>query len=167
MIASVGPSTFSFLYSLEVVAIILALNMHGRKCYSMYQSYYLVHITIILAIYNLHRACNKSIMTGSTSAAGSAYPSTALEVTPWVSEIRVVRSLDVCLVFCTSLFVLFSLFISPLYPLSFFDFRLLTIPFVVLTHYLPFSIQSCRFCYATQHLCQRSFYKIFVKFRNS
>ena len=30
-----------------------------------------------------------------------------------------------------------------------------------------FSIQSCRSCYATQHLCQRSFYKIFVKFRNS
>ena len=30
-----------------------------------------------------------------------------------------------------------------------------------------FSIQSCRSCYATHHLCQRSFYKIFVKFRNS
>ena len=30
-----------------------------------------------------------------------------------------------------------------------------------------FSIQSCRSCYATQHLCQRPFYKIFVKFRNS
>ena len=29
----------------------------------------------------------------------------------------------------------------------------------------PFSIQSCCSCYATQHLCQRSFYKIFVKFR--
>jgi hypothetical protein len=24
----------------------------------------------------------------------------------------------------------------------------------------PFSIQSCRSCYAAQHLCQRSFYKI-------
>ena len=32
---------------------------------------------------------------------------------------------------------------------------------------MPFSIQSCRSCYSTQHLCQRSFYKIFVKFRNS
>ena len=31
----------------------------------------------------------------------------------------------------------------------------------------PFSIQSCRSCYTTQHLCQRSFFKIFVKFRNS
>ena len=30
-----------------------------------------------------------------------------------------------------------------------------------------FSIQSCRSCYATLHLCQRPFYKIFVKFRNS
>jgi hypothetical protein len=25
----------------------------------------------------------------------------------------------------------------------------------------PFSIQSCRSCYTTQHLCQRSFFKIF------
>ena len=31
----------------------------------------------------------------------------------------------------------------------------------------PFSIQSCRSYYATLHLCQRPFYKIFVKFRNS
>ena len=30
-----------------------------------------------------------------------------------------------------------------------------------------FSIQSCRSCYATLHLCQHPFYKIFVKFRNS
>ena len=35
------------------------------------------------------------------------------------------------------------------------------------TRNVAFSIQSCRSCYATQHLCQRSFYKIFVKFRNS
>ena len=32
---------------------------------------------------------------------------------------------------------------------------------------ISFSIQSCRSCYATLHLCQRPFYKIFVKFRNS
>ena len=32
---------------------------------------------------------------------------------------------------------------------------------------VAFSIQSCRSCYATPRLCQRSFYKIFVKFRNS
>jgi hypothetical protein len=31
----------------------------------------------------------------------------------------------------------------------------------------PFSIQSCRSCYARLYLCQRPFYKIFVKFRNS
>ena len=36
-----------------------------------------------------------------------------------------------------------------------------------LTVITPFSIQSCRSCYATLHLCQRPFYKIFVKFRNS
>ena len=33
---------------------------------------------------------------------------------------------------------------------------------------ITFSIQSCRSCYnAPLHLCQCSFYKIFVKFRNS
>ena len=36
-----------------------------------------------------------------------------------------------------------------------------------LSWFSAFSIQSCRSCYATQHLCQRSFYKIFVKFINS
>ena len=36
-----------------------------------------------------------------------------------------------------------------------------------ITGVITFSIQSCRTCYATQHLCQRSFYKIFVKFRNN
>ena len=35
------------------------------------------------------------------------------------------------------------------------------------TDAITFSIQSCRSCYVTQHLCQRSFYKIFVIFRNS
>ena len=30
-----------------------------------------------------------------------------------------------------------------------------------------FSIQSCRSCYVRLCLCQRPFYKIFVKFRNS
>jgi hypothetical protein len=33
--------------------------------------------------------------------------------------------------------------------------------------HVPFSIQSCRSCDATLHLCQRPFYKIFVKLRNS
>ena len=33
--------------------------------------------------------------------------------------------------------------------------------------YHPFSIQSRRSCYATLYLCQRSFYKILVKVRNS
>jgi hypothetical protein len=31
----------------------------------------------------------------------------------------------------------------------------------------PFSIQSCRSCYARLYLCQRPFYKILVKVRNS
>jgi hypothetical protein len=32
---------------------------------------------------------------------------------------------------------------------------------------LSFSIQSCRSCYARLYLCQRPFYKILVKVRNS
>jgi hypothetical protein len=31
----------------------------------------------------------------------------------------------------------------------------------------PFSIQSCRSCYARLYLCQSPFYKILVKVRNS
>jgi hypothetical protein len=31
----------------------------------------------------------------------------------------------------------------------------------------PFSIQSCHSCYARLYLCQRPFYKILVKVRNS
>ena len=38
---------------------------------------------------------------------------------------------------------------------------------ISLTSIQAFSIQSCRTCYATLHLCQRPFNKIFVKFRNS
>ena len=38
---------------------------------------------------------------------------------------------------------------------------------VMAAYTTTFSIQSCRSYYATQHLFQRSFYKIFVKFRNS
>jgi hypothetical protein len=34
-------------------------------------------------------------------------------------------------------------------------------------HIVAFSIQSCRSCHARLYLCQRPFYKIFVKFRNS
>ena len=35
------------------------------------------------------------------------------------------------------------------------------------TNRTPFSIQSCRSCYARLYLCQRPFYKILVKVRNS
>ena len=36
-----------------------------------------------------------------------------------------------------------------------------------LHHIFTFSIQSCRSCYARLYLCQRPFYKILVKVRNS
>ena len=40
-----------------------------------------------------------------------------------------------------------------------------TLSFLSQSHRTSFSIQSCRSCYSTQHLCQRSFYNIFVKFK--
>jgi hypothetical protein len=45
--------------------------------------------------------------------------------------------------------------------------RLIWTSTCLFTSSAPFSIQSCRSYYATLHLCQRPFYKIFVKFRNS
>ena len=39
--------------------------------------------------------------------------------------------------------------------------------YIVLIGISPFSIQSCRSCYARLYLCQRPFYKILLKVRNS
>ena len=39
--------------------------------------------------------------------------------------------------------------------------------FVIDKTIYPFSIQSCRSCYARLYLCQHPFYKILVKVRNS
>ena len=46
------------------------------------------------------------------------------------SWVRVVQSLDFCVVFCRSLFVLLYFFFSPLCCLSFFDIRILITPLV-------------------------------------
>ena len=60
----------------------------------------------------------KSYMTGATHGPGTAYPSEATEFTPIFSWVRVIRSLDFCVLFCRSLFVLFSFFWQ-LYCLTF------------------------------------------------
>ena len=71
-----------------------------------------------------HRVSNKSNTMGATCEAGIAYPSGASEFTPVFSEVRVVRSLVLCVVFCRSLFVLLSFFFWSLCCLSFFGFWL-------------------------------------------
>ena len=77
---------------------------------------------IISSFMTYHRVSNKSNAMGSTCEAGIAYPSGASEFTPVFSKVRVVRSLVLCVVFCSSLFVLLSFFIWSLCCLSFFGF---------------------------------------------
>jgi hypothetical protein len=66
--------------------------------------------------------------TGATSGSGIAYPSGA----SWsFSRVRVAQSVVFCVMFCRSLFDLFSLFFWSLYyRLSIFDLRLLITPLV-------------------------------------
>ena len=52
--------------------------------------------------------CNKSNQTGSTRGAGTMYPSGAHEFFPVFRRVRVARSFVFCVVFCRSMFVLFS-----------------------------------------------------------
>jgi hypothetical protein len=58
-----------------------------------------------------HRVCNHINMTGSTSGAGTVYPSGAPEFNPGYSGFRFARSL-VCFMcmFCRSLFFLLYIF---------------------------------------------------------
>ena len=53
-------------------------------------------------------------MTGATSGAGTAILPERLSSPPVFSGVRVTRSLDLCVMFCRSLFVLLSLFSWPL-----------------------------------------------------
>ena len=67
---------------------------------------------------------------GVTSVAGTTYPSGAHELNPGFIGDRVARSLVLCVVFCSYLFVLQSLFFSPLCCLSFFDLQIMITPLV-------------------------------------
>ena len=79
---------------------------------------------IISSFMTYHRVSNKSNTMSVTCEAGITYPSGASEFTPVFSEVRVVRSLVLCVVFCRSLFVLLSFFFWSLCCLSFFGFWL-------------------------------------------
>ena len=64
-----------------------------------------------------------SITTGVTSGTGTANPSEVPVLTPrFFSKVRVTWSLVLWVVFCRSLFVLLSIFLSPLGSMSFFDY---------------------------------------------
>ena len=79
---------------------------------------------IISSFMTYHRVFNKSNTMGSTCEAGIAYPSGASAFIPVFSKDRVGRSLVLCVVFCSSLFVLLSFFIWSLCCLTFFGFWL-------------------------------------------
>ena len=79
---------------------------------------------IISSFMTYHRVSNKSNAMGSICEVGIAHPSGASEFTPVFSTVRVVRSLVLCVVFCSLLFVLLSFFIWSLCCLTFFGFWL-------------------------------------------
>ena len=54
----------------------------------------------------LSQGCNKSNTTDATAGTGTAYPSGSSELTQVLSEVPIARSLDVCVIFGRSLFVL-------------------------------------------------------------
>jgi hypothetical protein len=66
----------------------------------------IIHFPVLSSFMTYHLACNWSITTDTRSGAGTAYPLVP-ELTPGFSGVRVAWSLIVCIVFCTSLFLLF------------------------------------------------------------
>jgi hypothetical protein len=86
------------------------------------------HNPVLCSFITYHRICIKSNPRGTTSIAGIAYHSGAPEFTPIFRGARaIVQSLDFCVVFSRSLFVLFLLVIV---WSIFFDFRLPITPLV-------------------------------------
>jgi hypothetical protein len=77
-----------------------------------------------------HRASNHSNTTGATSRAGTDYPFGKPEFILGFNEVRLARSLVICVVFCRSLFVLLFFFAWPLCCLSFYDLQILINPLV-------------------------------------
>ena len=88
------------------------------------------HNPILPAFMTYHWVCKKSNTTGATCGAGIAYPSGAPEFTPYISGVRIARSLIFCVVFYRSLFVYLWFFYWSLYCTSVLDLRLLITPFV-------------------------------------
>ena len=73
---------------------------------------------------------NKLTTNGITSWEEFAYPSRSHELTTVILEVRDAQYLDLGTVFCRSLFALLSLFVLPLYCMS-FQLRLLVTPLII------------------------------------
>ena len=64
---------------------------------------------VLSSLITYHCICNMSNTTGATCGAGTSYPSGAHEFPPVLSGVRDAGSLNLCVVLCRSLFVLFLL----------------------------------------------------------
>jgi len=86
---------------------------------------------MVLSLFNTYyQVCNKSNTMGVTSGAGTAYPSRIKELIPGFCGVRLAQSFVLCVVFCRSLFVLFSFLFLPLYCMSFFELWIILSPLV-------------------------------------
>ena len=92
------------------VAIMTLLTVREYLCHkwSLMCSVFRNHNPVLSPIIAYHRVYNRSNTTDATCEAGTAYPSGAPESTPVLCGVRVSRHLIFCVVFCASLFVLFS-----------------------------------------------------------
>jgi hypothetical protein len=70
------------------------------------------HYQVLSSFMTYHRICNQST-TGATSGGGPDYPSGTPEFIHGFCGVRISRSLAFCIVFCRSLFVLFSFLFWP------------------------------------------------------
>ena len=101
------------------------------------------HFPVLSSFMAYHRVYSQISKTGSSSGAGTAYPSRAPEFIPVFSGVRITQSFVLCLcMFCRSLLVLLCFFFWPLCCLFFFDLLILITPLV-----------SSNSCYANTKFC--------------
>jgi hypothetical protein len=80
------------------------------------------HNPVLYSFMIYYQSCNKSNTMGGTNGALTAYLPEQLSLSTFYNGVRVARSLDFCVIFCRSFFVLLTLYLLPLYCLFFLDF---------------------------------------------
>ena len=101
--------------------------------------------------YSHKKAFSVNPLNQTCFVAGTAHPSSAPEFPLDFSGVRVTRSFVLCVLFCRSLFFLFSFFFWSSCCLSFFDLRILITPLVP-------SNSSCTQCLAISYISHNMCY---------